>query len=129
MALGSWLWGSVAHTHGLSGSLTLAGLAMAISAVLAFRLPLARTERANLDPHGRWPDPEVHLALKPQSGMAELPSPRMRSPSQWPGTARSATSAGRWLIKISGVMKDLPWPRVRARGTRNARPVRRQAVK
>src|SRR5215211_6493122 len=52
----------------------------------------------------------------------------MRSPSQWPGTARSAASAGRWLIRISGAMQDLPRPRLRARGTRNARPVRRQAV-
>ena len=60
--------------------------------------------------------------------IAELSSPRMRSPSQWPGTARSATSAGRSLIMISGTMKDLPRPRLRARGTRNARPVRRQAV-
>ena len=60
--------------------------------------------------------------------MAELPSPTMRSPSQWPGTARSATSAGRWLIRISGAMLDLPRLRRRARGTRNARPVRRQAV-
>src|SRR3954469_3243587 len=27
--------------------------------------------------------------------IAELPRPRMRSPSQWPGTARSAIAAGR----------------------------------
>jgi len=60
--------------------------------------------------------------------IAELSNPRMRSPSQWPGTTRSATSAGRSLIMISGTMNDLPRPRVRARGTRNARPVRRQAV-
>src|SRR4051794_22530825 len=60
--------------------------------------------------------------------MAELPNPKMRSPSQGPGTARSSTSAGRWLIMISGAMQDLPRPRLRARGTRNARPVRRQAV-
>jgi len=26
-------------------------------------------------------------------------NPMSRSPSQWPGTARSATSGGRWLIK------------------------------
>jgi inorganic pyrophosphatase len=26
------------------------------------------------------------------------PAPMTRSPSQWPGTARSAASAGRWLI-------------------------------
>src|SRR4051812_6766839 len=56
--------------------------------------------------------------------MAELPNPKMRSPSQWPGTARSAASAGRWLIMISGAMQDLPRPRLHARGTRSARPVR-----
>src|SRR3712207_8485551 len=48
--------------------------------------------------------------------MAELRNPKMRSPSQWPGTARSAASAGRWLIRISGAMQDLPRPRLRARG-------------
>ena len=60
--------------------------------------------------------------------IAELSRPRIRSPSQWPGTARSAASAGRWLIMISGEMKVLPRPRVRALGIRNTRPVRRQAV-
>src|SRR3954468_5752113 len=60
--------------------------------------------------------------------IAELPTPTLRSPSQWPGTARSSASAGRWLIRILGAMQALPRPRLRARGTRNARPVRRQAV-
>ena len=48
-----------------------------------------------------------------------------RSPSQWPGTARSSASAGRSLIITSGVTCAhalLPGP---ARGTRSARPVRR----
>lgn len=58
--------------------------------------------------------------------IAELFRPMTRSPSQW-RTARSATSAGRWLIITSGVMNCLPRCRVQARGTRNARPVRRQA--
>jgi hypothetical protein len=60
--------------------------------------------------------------------IAELPSPRMRSPSQLPGTARSVASAGRWAIMISGEMKVLPRLRVRALSTRNVRPVRKQAV-
>ena len=57
--------------------------------------------------------------------IAELFSPTIRAPSQCTGTARSAASAGRWLIMISGVTNFLPRPRVRARGTRSARPVRR----
>ena len=60
--------------------------------------------------------------------MAELWTPRIRSPSQCPGTARSSASAGRLLIITSGLMKALPRPRARARGTRSARPVRRHAV-
>ena len=53
--------------------------------------------------------------------IAELPSPRIRSPSQCPGTARSSASAGRSLIMTSSVTKSLP-RRARARGTRSARP-------
>ena len=60
--------------------------------------------------------------------IAERSSPMIRSPSQWPGTARSAASAGRWLIITSSVMKPLPRLPTRARGTRSARPVRRHAV-
>jgi len=61
--------------------------------------------------------------------IADPPKPMMRSPSQCPGTARSATAAGRWLIMISGAMKVLPRLRVRALGTRRARPLLRQAVR
>lgn len=41
---------------------------------------------------------------------------------------RSSTQAGRSLMRISGVTNDLPRPRTRSLGTRNALPVRRQAV-
>jgi len=85
MALGSWLWGSIAHAHGLPDSLTFAGWAMAASALLARALPLVRTERANLDPHGRWPDPEVHLALKPQSGPVVITVEYRVRERDWPG--------------------------------------------
>lgn len=47
------------------------------------------------------------------------------APSQWPGTARSSTSAGRSLTKImSGIFPDGP-AAVERRGRRTARPVRR----
>src|SRR4051812_977621 len=89
MALGSWLWGFVAHEHGLPTSLTLAGLAMALSALIAFWLPLARAERANLDPHLGWPDPEVHLAIKAQSGPVVV-TVEYRIPEQnWPAFLRA----------------------------------------
>jgi hypothetical protein len=59
--------------------------------------------------------------------IAEWPRPRMRSPSQWPGTARSSASAGRSLIMISSLTKFLAVC-ARALGTLSARPVRRHAV-
>ena len=52
----------------------------------------------------------------------------MRAPSQCPGPARSSTSAGRLLVRISGQTTAWPRPRRRALGTRSACPVRRQAV-
>jgi hypothetical protein len=42
--------------------------------------------------------------------IAELSSPRIRSPSQCPGTARSSASAGRSLIRILGVTNIFPPP-------------------
>ena len=54
--------------------------------------------------------------------IAELRSPMIRSPSQWPGTARSSASAGRWLIMISGLTNLLPRCLVRTRGTRQCSP-------
>ena len=54
--------------------------------------------------------------------IAELRSPRIRSPSQWPGTARSSASAGRSLIMISGVTNLRPRCLVRARWTRQRSP-------
>ncbi len=44
--------------------------------------------------------------------IAELCRPRMRSPSQCPGIARSSTSGGRSLIMTAFPTKDFPRPRV-----------------
>jgi hypothetical protein len=78
--------------------------------------------------HARQVQQQGEARRAPKVPIAELPRPRMRSPSQWPGTARPAASTGRWLIMISGEMKVLPRPRVRALGIRSARPVRKQTV-
>lgn len=61
--------------------------------------------------------------------IADRFNPMIRSPSQCPGTALSATSAGRSLIMSSGVMNFLPRALMRARGTRSARPVRKHALR
>ena len=43
-------------------------------------------------------------------------APMIRSPSQWPGTARSATSAGRWLIRKASSYGVEPPRRASGRG-------------
>lgn len=55
--------------------------------------------------------------------------PIIRSPSQWPGTARSSASAERWLMLIMSRPSMRFWrvPECRP-GWRSARPVRKQAV-
>ena len=71
---------------------------------------------------GKWSSMMNRVVRSPSVPIAELPGPRIRSPSLWPGTARSATSAGSSLIMTSEVTKLLPRPRVQARGNHNARP-------
>jgi len=68
MAVGSWLWGVVAHQIGLTLSLAMAGIALGLSLVLGvfFRLPTPGS--ANLEP---WRDPspdEEQLNVSPLSG-------------------------------------------------------------
>ena len=86
-------------------------------------LPVARHPR-QMEQHR-----EARRALHERGLTPSCPAPPIRSPSQRPGTARQAASAGRWLIMISGAMKDLPpTARARPRHSARARPVRRQAV-
>lgn len=68
LALGSWLWGEVAHGYGLPISLGVAGAALAASALLAFWLPLVREHPVSLDPALSWPEPKADLAVAPESG-------------------------------------------------------------
>ena len=60
--------------------------------------------------------------------IAERSNPIRRSPSQWPGTARSATSAGLSLMRASGVTCAHAVRFNLARGARSARPVRRHRM-
>ena len=54
--------------------------------------------------------------------------PHDAKPAQWVDADVRVRSAGRWLSMISGETKPLPRLPQRALGTRNTRPVRKQAV-
>ncbi|MFO1142203.1 MAG: MFS transporter [Amaricoccus sp.] len=68
MALGSWLWGSVAEAHGPSRALLFAAGAMLASGAVGLRLPLPARAELDLDPLNRWTEPVVGIELKPRSG-------------------------------------------------------------
>ncbi|KQN00325.1 MFS transporter [Sphingomonas sp. Leaf25] len=67
MAAGSWLFGSVADTHGVTLALAAAGAVQMLSVVLGLRLPLPDIETANLDPRG-WETPDTQVPVEPRSG-------------------------------------------------------------
>lgn len=68
MAGGSWLWGAVTAEAGLPAALIgSAGVLLGCIAV-GFRFGLPQTEALNLDPLGRWSEPDITLPIKPRSG-------------------------------------------------------------
>jgi MFS family permease len=68
MALGSWLWGSVADARDPSFALLAAAAAMLAAGAVGFLLPLPARAELDLDPLNRWTEPRVGIDLKPRSG-------------------------------------------------------------
>lgn len=68
MAVGSWLWGSLAEAHGPGQALMLAAGAMLVGGAIGLWVPLPDRTALDLDPLGRWVEPKVGLDLKPRSG-------------------------------------------------------------
>ena len=132
--------GAIDRSDGVSDTVGLLGVAevdVKMAGDLALPRALLGGRRWRLACHGRdrcWPWPGMggrcssivnRVVRSTRVPIVELCSPRIRSPSQWPGTARSSASAGRWVIMIWGLTNLLPRCWVRALGTRSARPVRR----
>lgn len=68
LAMGSWLWGTVAHAQGVSEALLIAAAITAGSAVLGRWLPLVQAEQLNLDPLRTFPAPTTAVPVDPQTG-------------------------------------------------------------
>ena len=76
-------------------------------------------------PSGRWSSIVKRVVRSTSVPMADLlAAPVIRSPSQWPGTARSSTSAGRSLIMTMGSLNRGLRPSAADLGRRLARPDR-----
>ncbi len=68
MALGSWLWGSIAEATSSTMALLIAAMGMVLGALVGVRVPLLSNEVLNLDPLNRWREPDIELPIEPRSG-------------------------------------------------------------
>ena len=68
MALGSWVWGTIAENYSLETALLVAAGAMLLGAAIGLRIPLPSRASLNLDPLNRWQEPQVRLDIQPRSG-------------------------------------------------------------
>ncbi|MEW9806383.1 MFS transporter [Mesorhizobium sp. ZMM04-5] len=68
MALGSWVWGTVAENYGPAEALLASAVLMLAGVAIGFVFKLPDHAALNLDPLNRWREPSVALDLKPRSG-------------------------------------------------------------
>jgi MFS family permease len=68
MAFGSWIWGVVAERTGTADALLIAAAVLLAGAALGRWLALPEMTALNLDPLGRWTEPDVAVDIRPRSG-------------------------------------------------------------
>lgn len=69
MAIGSWLWGSVADQYGTQNALLTSGCVLVFGAIIGLKYGLPGRSSLNLDPlHDQWAAPKIQIDLKPSSG-------------------------------------------------------------
>jgi MFS family permease len=68
MALGSWLWGLIAESHGPADAMLAAAAAALVFGAIGFLLPLPARAELDLSPLNAWTEPEVAVTIQPRSG-------------------------------------------------------------
>jgi hypothetical protein len=68
IALGSWLWGLIAHLEGLRLALFIAGAVLFLSALLGYWRALAETATLNLELLRRWKEPDTEVPVEARTG-------------------------------------------------------------
>ena len=72
MALGAWLWGTVAERTSISEALLISAASMLIGVFLGFRWRLPDPIDLNLDPLNRWQEPSMKLDIEARSGPVSI---------------------------------------------------------
>ena len=118
MALGSWLWGTVAEAYDPATALICAATAMLVGGAIGLLLPLPGRAELNLDPLNQWQEPPVSIDIRSRSGPIQIevefsiarggrarlpradgrapphPHPRRRPPLDAPARSRRREAAG-----------------------------------
>lgn len=68
IALGSWMWGLVAHAEGVRLALLIGGSVLLLSVLLGYWKALAETSELNLEPLRRWQAPDTVVPVEPRTG-------------------------------------------------------------
>lgn len=68
LAAGSWLWGVISTSEGVSVALFIAAVVLLICAALGRWLPLSEVAELNLDPLRLWQAPATAVPVEPRTG-------------------------------------------------------------
>ncbi|MCL4186623.1 MAG: MFS transporter [Rhodobacteraceae bacterium] len=68
MALGAWVWGQAASSWGAATALAVAAVTLTLSGIVGRLVAMPEYGTVDLDPLGRFHEPELRLGLKPSSG-------------------------------------------------------------
>jgi MFS family permease len=68
MAAGSWLFGSIASSYGVAMALFAAAAVQLLSIPAGWVLQLSAVDELNLDPHGKWMEPQTVVPVEARSG-------------------------------------------------------------
>jgi len=102
MALGSWVWGMVAESHGPAEALLVSAALMLVGGAVGFLVRLPGYTELNLDPLNRWREPSVALDLRARSGPIVIAieytireEDPTSSSTRWPSADASAAATAR----------------------------------
>lgn len=68
MAAGSWIWGSISESFGVSNALYIAAALLILGAAAGFLMPMPDMSEQDLDPANTFHEPALRLNMKARSG-------------------------------------------------------------
>ncbi|WP_208621333.1 MFS transporter [Azospirillum oryzae] len=68
IALGSWIWGSLAERFGIGQALALSALVLVLAVLAGLRWAAPKDEEANWEPLNRWKEPSIAMDIQHRSG-------------------------------------------------------------